>query len=200
MIRNEINVAQRNLEFFTTSYNYFVQIVPVAIVAPQFFAGTIQLGVVSQSAGAFNHILSDLSVIVNQFEQLSSFSAAIDRLSTFMIAIREADENRYESDGLMQLPQNSTSEAKGEVKYISVLPSKISLHKSLPMSDSSAPKLQSLLSIQNLTLSTPDGKRTLIENLNLSVKEGGNLLIVGSSGTGKSSLLRAIAVCYFSLR
>mmetsp|Transcript_15218 Transcript_15218/g.18026 ORF Transcript_15218/g.18026 Transcript_15218/m.18026 type:complete len:756 (+) Transcript_15218:59-2326(+) len=191
--KNDINVAQRNLEFFTTSYNYFVQIVPVAIVAPQFFAGTIQLGVVSQSAGAFNHILSDLSVIVNQFEQLSSFSAAIDRLSTFMIAIREADENRYESDGLMQLPQNSTSEAKAEVIDVSVLPSKISLHKSSPMSDSFAPELRSLLSIQNLTLSTPDGKRSLIENLNLSVKEGVNLLIVGSSGTGKSSLLRAIA-------
>merc|ERR1719148_579268 len=106
----DIIVAQRNLEFFTTSYNYFVQIVPVAVVAPQYFSGAILLGVVSQSAGAFNHILSDLSVIVNQFEQLSSFSAAIDRLSTFMTAIREADESRFESDGLMQLPQNSTLE------------------------------------------------------------------------------------------
>lgn len=35
--------AQRNLEFFTTAYGYLIQILPVAVVAPQFFAGEIQL-------------------------------------------------------------------------------------------------------------------------------------------------------------
>ena len=47
--RKDIIGAQRNLEFFTTSYQYFIQILPVWVVAPQFFAGSIQLGVVSQS-------------------------------------------------------------------------------------------------------------------------------------------------------
>ena len=41
--RREINAAQRNLEFFTNAYQYFIQIVPVAVVAPQYFAGAIQL-------------------------------------------------------------------------------------------------------------------------------------------------------------
>ena len=86
-----INVAQRNLEFFVDSYRYLVQILPVAVVAPKYFAGEIALGVISQSVGAFNHILSDLSIIVNQFERLSSFSAGIDRLSTFYEAMRQAD-------------------------------------------------------------------------------------------------------------
>ena len=40
--KKEINIAQRNLEFFTTSYNYFVQIVPVGVVAPQYFSGVIK--------------------------------------------------------------------------------------------------------------------------------------------------------------
>lgn len=39
---------------------------------------------VSQSYGAFNHILGDLSLIVNQFESLSAFSAGIDRLGEFL--------------------------------------------------------------------------------------------------------------------
>merc|ERR1711957_1081725 len=90
-------------------------------------------------------------------------------------------------------PQNSTLEVNTQLKDASVPSSKISLHQSSPMRDSFAPEIRSLLSIQNLTLSTPDGKRCLIEELDLSIKEGNNLLIVGSSGTGKSSLLRAIA-------
>ena len=37
-----------------------------AVVAPLFFAGKVELGVVSQSFGAFNHILNDFSIIANQ--------------------------------------------------------------------------------------------------------------------------------------
>ena len=41
-------------------------------------AGSVELGVITQSTGAFNHVLNDLSIIVNQFEGLSSFSAGDD--------------------------------------------------------------------------------------------------------------------------
>lgn len=47
--KKEINKAQRNLEFFTTSYSYLVQVLPVSVVAPEYFAGNIPLGVVSKS-------------------------------------------------------------------------------------------------------------------------------------------------------
>jgi len=175
-------------------------------VAPQYFSGAIQLGVVSQSAGAFNHVLRDLSILVNQFEQLSSFSAAIDRLSSFMIAIREADESRTDEDGLMVLPHNATNASKTidsssaanttvlNLKTITAT-SKISLTQMEPMgSDLFSGEPQAALAIYNLTLTTPDGKRTLISNLDVSIREGEHLLIAGPSGTGKSSLLRAIAV------
>lgn len=82
--------AQRNLEFFTVAYRYMVQIIPGLVVSPLYFAGKIELGVVSQSYGAFNHILSDLSIIVNQFEGISSFSAGIDRLGEFVQKMEEA--------------------------------------------------------------------------------------------------------------
>ncbi|KAH8065587.1 ATP-binding cassette sub-family D [Aureococcus anophagefferens] len=76
--------TQRNLEFFTTAYTYLIQILPVLVVSPLYFAGTIELGVITQSTGAFNHVLNDLSIIVNQFEGISSFSAGLNRLSTFV--------------------------------------------------------------------------------------------------------------------
>lgn len=49
------------------------------------------------------------------------------------------------------------------------------------------------LACQNLTINTPDNQKTIIKNLSFSVYPNQNLLIIGSSGVGKSSLFRAIA-------
>lgn len=48
------------------------------------------------------------------------------------------------------------------------------------------------LVLENLTLKTPDNQ-TLFENLNLLVKKGETVLMMGRSGLGKTTLIRAIA-------
>ena len=109
--RRTINTQQRNLEYFVNSYRYLVQILPIAVVAPQYFAGTIELGVISQSVGAFNHILNDLSLLINQFERLSSFSAGLERLSTFYQAMQEqhAQQQEQQPQTLQEMENTSKS-------------------------------------------------------------------------------------------
>jgi len=54
------------------------------------------------------------------------------------------------------------------------------------------------LVIKNLSLKTPDGVRTIFDNLSLRVSPGQGLLVMGVSGCGKSSLLRAIAGLWYT--
>ena len=49
------------------------------------------------------------------------------------------------------------------------------------------------LEIDAVTVQTPDHQRTLIRDVTLDVGDGKGLVIVGASGGGKSSLLRAVA-------
>lgn len=49
------------------------------------------------------------------------------------------------------------------------------------------------LALEHVTLQTPNSERILIRDLTVSIDPGEGLLIVGASGGGKSSLMRAIA-------
>ena len=241
--RDLINV-ERNLDFFTTAYQFLIQILPGAVVAPLFFAGKVELGVVSQSFGAFNHILNDFSIIVNQFEALSQFSAGVDRLGEFALRLRD----EAGADEVMKLPpgtaasvdfefrerakkavaaadasavdkkatRNGVSSATGELLelagtavsagFASLPSSSVSaLDAEEGMMESSSTIRMSVVpgcggvAVRGLDLYTPDRGRLLIRGLNLDLAApttgctSSRLLIVGPSGSGKSSLLRAIA-------
>ena len=49
----KITSINRNVGFFTTGYNWMIQIIPALIIAPAFIEGKIEFGVITQSAMAF---------------------------------------------------------------------------------------------------------------------------------------------------
>jgi putative ATP-binding cassette transporter len=81
--------VNRNLGYFTTGYNYLIQIIPALVVAPLFIDGKADFGVISQSAMAFGHLLGAFSLIVTQFQSISNYTAVIARLG----GLRQAMDN-----------------------------------------------------------------------------------------------------------
>jgi ABC-type uncharacterized transport system fused permease/ATPase subunit len=103
--------------------------------------------------------------------------------------VQEADATADETTGLLETGRRNESlplppPSPGAAPLI-----KTTVLQPSPHASPAAP----VLAIHALTLSTPDGKRTLIRDLSLSVPPSKHLLVVGNSGAGKSSLLRAIA-------
>ncbi|EFJ11676.1 ATP-binding cassette transporter, subfamily D, member 4, SmABCD4 [Selaginella moellendorffii] len=80
---SKLLIASRNLSFFQVFYSNLIRILPAAVVAPFYFSGKVDFGIVSQSFYAFSSVLRDLSLVVQAFQSLSSFSAVVDRLGEF---------------------------------------------------------------------------------------------------------------------
>jgi putative ATP-binding cassette transporter len=89
-----ITSVNRNLGFFTTGYNYLIQIIPALIVAPRFIRGEVEFGVITQSAMAFTQLLGAFSVIITQFGSISSFAAVVARLSALAGAVERTHVDR----------------------------------------------------------------------------------------------------------
>lgn len=187
----QLLIASRNLDFFTSFYRYLIQLLPAAVVAPLFFAGKIEFGVINQSFSAFNNVLSDFSIIVYQFQSLSAFSAVVDRLGEFTDILDEQNalsQVTFQNGGTstdqsgpegMVVDSTSASTGKSRINLIDIQEAKSKSHP--------------LLVLENVTLYTPQYSMSLFKELSLVVNKGEDLLIMGASGSGKTSLLRAIA-------
>jgi putative ATP-binding cassette transporter len=82
--------VNRHLGFYTTGYNYLIQIIPIVLVAPLFIQGRVEFGVVTQSAMAFATLVGAFSLIVTQFQSISSYAAVIQRLINLWYVIELA--------------------------------------------------------------------------------------------------------------
>eukprot|EP00892_Ulva_mutabilis_P009083 jgi/Ulvmu1/6547/UM003_0181.1 len=164
--------ASRNLDFFQSAYRYIIILLPAAVVAPLYFKGEIEFGVINQSQSAFSHILSDVSLVVYQFEALAGYSAVVDRLGQFQEAVDARGKIAADGDA-EDLAMDPTS----EIELVDV---------------HAADSAGALVQLEGVTICTPTFSRTLVRGLSLQLPPSGSLLVMGPSGCGKTSLLRAI--------
>jgi len=76
--------TNRNVNFSTIGYNWLLQIIPALVIAPLFIDGKVPFGVITQSAVAFTHLVGAFSLLITQFQSISSFTAVTARLTSLM--------------------------------------------------------------------------------------------------------------------
>jgi putative ATP-binding cassette transporter len=99
--------TRKQLMMFTATYGQLSPIIPYVITAPFYFAGRIQLGVMTQTASSFGRVESALTFFINYYTSLAQFKSVLDRLASFDKAI---DSARTTSDGGQIVSRGRTPE------------------------------------------------------------------------------------------
>ena len=150
--------------WWTNFYGQFAIIFPYLVAAPRYFAKTMQLGGLMQTASAFNSVQTALSFIINSYTSgtgandtgIAAWRAVVQRLIGFDDRVRAI-----------------AAEVKGKQPI-------------------DVERAGQGVAVANLDLALPDGA-PLLHHVDLAAKPGEAVLITGPTGSGKSTLLRAMA-------
>ncbi|MBD2037546.1 ABC transporter ATP-binding protein/permease [Leptolyngbya sp. FACHB-321] len=181
-----------NLNVLTNAYEFIPFILPALVVAPAIFAGELEVGKVSEAQGAFIRVFFSLNLVVARFQALTTFGAGINRLYTFAEFLEQVE--------LAPAKLEAAELEAAEPEAAELEPVEPEQTQPIEATETAAMTLTTIqtitadrLALEHLTLQTPSYQRTLVEDLSIEVPTGQGLLVMGASGCGKSSLLRAIA-------
>lgn len=76
---------------YSTFYSRSAVVVPFVLLAPQFFAGAIPLGRLTQTSAAFEEVQGATAYLVEVFPELAEWKAVIDRLTGFRNQLQSID-------------------------------------------------------------------------------------------------------------
>ncbi|MGQ0544776.1 MAG: ABC transporter ATP-binding protein/permease [Betaproteobacteria bacterium] len=90
---------QKQLGFFTISYDQLALIFPFVVAAPRYFSGAIQLGGLMQISSAFGQVQSALSWFIDAYNMFAQWKATVDRLTGFSASLAGVREEADQLDG-----------------------------------------------------------------------------------------------------
>jgi putative ATP-binding cassette transporter len=91
---HKLMIANKRLTWFTAGYNQISIIFPFIVVSPAYFAGTIPLGVLMQTASAFENVQRAFSFFVTAYRELAEWRAVTQRLIGFEESVAGAERLR----------------------------------------------------------------------------------------------------------
>jgi len=163
----KVFIVNRNLGFFTTGYNYMAQIIPVLLAAPLFIHGNAEFGVITQSATAFAMLVGAFSLIITQFQSITSFAAVVQRLVNLWYAI---ELTQTETVSGLKIREDNDCVA----------------YESLTVRSS----ITGNTLIRDLSLSIPHGTRVLVTGNDEVAKDALLRATVGIEDTGRGCVIR----------
>jgi putative ATP-binding cassette transporter len=160
VVTNWIAIMRRTkrLTFLTAGYSQASVVFPFIVVSPAYFAGTVQLGGLMQTASAFGSVQTALSFFITVYRQLAEWRAVVARLDGFESAVTRGHAAATAN------PSIAVKAREGE----------------------------SAIEIDDLLVRLPQGA-PLVAADDIVIATGDRVLVSGPSGTGKSTLFRAIA-------
>lgn len=168
--------VSRNLGFFTTEYGYLPQIIPAVVAAPLYISGEVEFGAITQAAMAFSQVQGAFSIIVTQFQALTTYAVVIGRLG----AMWEATE--------------PSAAAKPPRPLAPIPVSKRSADTAVPTARPGGPVVETSpdairVVYEHLTLLTPEDSRPLVRDLCAEVPPGRHAVITGPAPALNALLL-----------
>lgn len=165
---------QKNLIWFSTFYMVTAMVFTDLLLAPRYFRGEIEMGVLISTSMAFAAVQGALSWLVDNYQQLAVWRATVQRLHGFERALaHDAATRSGASDSAL-------------VTTLTTLPAGGSAAGAVEGGQASALQAQ----LQQVAL---PGGRAVLQHAQLQVLPHERVLLEGPSGSGKSTLLRVLA-------
>ena len=86
VIKTLLGMATLNsrVQMFTTGFNLLVPLIPAMIMAPLYFAGSIDFGAITQAVMAFTVVFNGATLLIAQYNSISAFAANTNRLGALL--------------------------------------------------------------------------------------------------------------------
>jgi putative ATP-binding cassette transporter len=140
---------------FQLLFSQFTSFLALLIASPGYFSGAIELGVLIQTAHAFERVNEALSWFIASYTVFAQWRAAVDRLTEFASEINRQEEAAVSGTRMETALQDS-------------------------------------IELYDVGVFLPDGE-PLLSPITLSFKPREAVLLKGTSGSGKSMLVRVLA-------
>ena len=165
---------QKNLIWFSTFYMVTAMVFTDLLLAPRYFRGEIEMGVLISTSMAFAAVQGALSWLVDNYQQLAVWRATVQRLHGFERALAHDAATRSGTCDSALVTTLTTPPAGGSAAGAAEGGQASALHAQL----------------QQVAL---PGGRAVLQHAQLQVLPHERVLLEGPSGSGKSTLLRVLA-------